>query len=139
MGRISCWNIASVKYCCLTDGCCLTCKNAQNPSYPQNSCHNTILLWYVSMWGVYLHYTSSGLLPQGGDVFNLHANFKIVPNFHTISQITPKLLRYSLRRNPRNSSKNKFSDNSKSPILALPSHKTHENQAFTELVTKSSL
>ena len=119
LDRILIWTIASVKYFYLTDSCYPTCKNVQYPSYTKK---HTIILYYYWMFrcGVYLHFQKRQSLPQGGDVFNSHANFKIVSSFHTIHQITPKLLRYSLRRNPRNSSKNKFSDNLKSPIITPP-------------------
>ena len=85
--------LQSVKHFYLTDGYCPTCKNTQTPSYPQI---DAIILYYYNV-GVYLHFQKRQSLPQGGDVFNSHANFKIVPNFHTIHQIIPNSLRQSLR------------------------------------------
>ena len=69
-----------------------TCKNVQYPSYTKK---HTIILYYYCMFqygGVFTLYLI-GALPQGGDVFNSHANFKIVSSFHTIHQITPNSLR----------------------------------------------
>lgn len=65
---------------------------------------HTIILYYYCMFTirVYLHFQERQSLPQGGDVFNSHANFKncikiIVSKFHTIYQIIPKSLRHQLR------------------------------------------
>ena len=72
--------------------CYPTCKNVQYPSYTKK---HTIILYNYGMFTirVYLHFQKRQSLPQGGDVFNSHANFKIVSNFHTIHQITPNSLR----------------------------------------------
>ena len=41
------WTIASVKHFYLTDGCCPSCKNTQNPSYAKK---HAIILYYYSIF-----------------------------------------------------------------------------------------
>ena len=50
---------------------------------PSNSCNNTVLLRYVFVMGVYLHFQKRQSFPQGWDVFNSHVNLKIqLTHFH---------------------------------------------------------
>ena len=58
--------LQSVKHFYLTDGYCPTCKNTQKASYTQKTYNNTILLWYVSMWGCIYIFRNGSLCPRVG-------------------------------------------------------------------------
>ena len=104
------WTIASVKYFCLTDSCCPTCKNTQKASYTKK---HTIILYYYCMF-------------QCGGVIYIIFHRGFCPRVGMCSTHTPTSKLYQI-----------FTQFTKSPQIHFDSHfdETPEIQAKINFLT----